>query len=399
MTSSTSQEFVTNVYFAGTPKDTQLPPNHVDAETFLRTMEERAFKCGWDKDEDGNTDNTRPVQHVASFLTKDAATWFYSEITYTYGEEKYGKRNAKMTWDEFRTLFSERFKVVIHEYDCDEIIMKLTMQSSKDTPMQFASKVIKAFGQAFDTLDDDPNVTPSALPAIAAAALADKATVRAELQNWAVHNYKAGIKHGRDEARKMLVMGRITRGVTNKDLRKALIKLRTQHPTMADFMIQLRRACSEIEEADRSAIAPPTGRNGNGHNGNNNKQNGNGNNKAKVNEVDFHSATDDDINKLIAAGNAALRSRHGNAGQGSNGRGRGRGRGGGRKPRDPNAYCTFCQIQGHKVEDCFSKKKAEKTNEVANTDKNEAAPKPADNCNKVSVESSLSQCFKTSGNE
>ena len=405
MTSSTSQEFVTNVYFAGTPRDTPLPPNHVDAETFLRTMEERAFKCGWNKDEDGNIDNKRPVQHVASFLTKDAATWFYSEITYTYGEEKYGKRNEKMSWDEFRTLFSERFKVVVHEYDCDEIIMKLTMQGSKDTPMQFAAKVIKAFGQAFDTLEENPNVSPSALPAAAASALADKATVRSELQNWAVQNYKAGIKHGRDEARKMLVMGRITRGVTNKDLRKALIKLRTQQPTMADFMIQLRRAYSEIEEADRTAIAPPSSRNGNGHNGNNsnNKHNGNnGNNngnKARVNEIDFNTATDDDISKMIAAGNAALRSRNGNASQGSNGRGRGRGRGGGRKPRDPNAFCTFCQIQGHKVEDCFSKKKAEKANEVANTDKAEVTPKPQDNCNKVSVESSLSQCFKSSGNE
>ena len=398
MASSTSQEFVTNVYFAGTPKDTQLPPNHVDAETFLRTMEERAFKCGWNKDEDGNIDNKRPVQHVASFLTKDAATWFYSEITYTYGEEKYGKRNCNMTWDDFRTLFSERFKVVIHEYDCDELIMKLTMQSSKDTPMQFASKVIKAFGQAFDTLEEDPSVTPSALPSVAATALADKANVRAALQTWAVNNYKAGIKHGRDEARKMLVMGRITRGVTNKDLRKALIKLRTQQPTMADFMIKLRRACTEIEEADRAAIPPPSARNGNGNGSNKHSSNGNSN-KAKVNEVDFNSATDDDIAKMIAAGNAALRSRNPNSGQSSSGRGRGRGRGGGRKPRDPNAFCTFCQIQGHKVEDCFSKKKAEKANEVANNEKNEAPTKPQDGCNKVSVESSLSQCLKSSGNE
>ena len=395
MTSSTSQEFVTNVYFAGTPKDAPLPPNHVDAETFLRTMEERAFKCGWNKDEDGNVDDKRTVQHVASFLTKDAATWFYSEIPYTHGEEKYGKRNDKMTWDEFRALFSERFKVVIHEYDCDELIMKLTMQGSKDTPMQFAAKVIKAFGQAFDTLEADPSITTPPLPTSAAAALSDKPTIRSELQNWAITNYKAGIKHGRDEARKMLVMGRITRGVTNKDLRKALIKLRTQHPTMADFMVKLRRACTEIEEADRAAIPPPSARQNNNGNG---TQNANGQ-RAKVNEVDFASASDDDISKMIDAGNAALRSRNGTAAQRSGGRGRGRGRGGGRKPRDPNAYCTFCKIQGHKLQDCYSKKKAERANEVSNADNSEAPAKPQDSCNKVSVESSLSQCFKASGNE
>ena len=402
MASSTSQEFVTNVYFAGTPKDAQLPPNHVDAETFLRTMEERAFKCGWNKDEDGNIDDKRPVQHVASFLTKDAATWFYSEITYTYGEEKYGKRNNKMTWDDFRALFSERFKVVLHEYDCDELIMRLTMQGNKDTPMQFAAKVIKAFGQAFDTLEADPTVSPPSIPTAPAAALADKPLLRSELQAWAITNYKAGIKHGRDEARKMLVMGRITRGVTNKDLRKALIKLRTQQPTMADFMIKLRRACTEIEEADRSNIAPPAARNNNGANSSNN---GNGKQhssaaRAKVNEVDFQSASDDDINKMIAAGNAALRSRNGNSSNSSqNYRGRGRGRGGGRKPRDPNAYCTFCKIQGHRVEDCFSKKKAEKANEVAGPDNNDAPPKAPD-CNNVSVEGSLSHCLtKKSGNE
>ena len=395
--SSTAQEFITNVYFSGNPRKGIPPkPHHVDAETFLRNMEERGFKCNWHSDSPNDPGlSKKHVQHVAAFLTDDASTWFYYTIPGTFGS-KYGKNNADLTWKEFKEFFARKFRVAIKEYDCHAELSHLHKQSPSDSAEQFAEKVMKVYGQMFQTLPANPAAPVASLLPILAPLFEDAtAAQKTAMAQFRQDAWAEGIQYDRDIIRKVFIRRQITYGVTSAELHKQLLKIRKEEMTMQDFMDKLQDLIMDLEETSRrnGRAHQDAPRNGNGNgNGNNN-----GNNrKQQVHEVQtqgqqsaslpasFDNMSETDINSHIEALRAAKkknfpRSNAGNQTQRGNSRGRGRGsynnannRGSGqRKERDPNARCDYCDTVGsHWTKDCYFK------NAQASTVVDREQPKP-----------------------
>ena len=381
--SSTAQEFISNVFFGGNPrKGVSLKPLHVDAETFIRMMEERAFKCGWNSDDPSNSGNsTKQVQHAAAFLTDEASTWFYDILPFTYGDT-YGEHNQKMTWSQFKELFCKKWRVATKESDCHAELHALHTQDPRDTPEQYAAKVVKVLGKMFKTLPQNPETPALEHEAILKGHLEKVSSdVQAANQRNEQKFWLDGVRYGKDLARKMFVRSSITYGVSSQELRKQLIRLRAEEMTMAAFLDKLQDLVIEIEETARQS-----GQNANG----NAPRNGGNQKKPQVHEVQAPTSTpsatmsEADINAQIEAlrsmkknayPNSVRPSTAPNNNRGGAARGRARGGRGGnfgsrpappRRERDPNARCDICQTTGsHWTKDCFYKNQGNQGSQVS----------------------------------
>ena len=382
--SSTAQEFISNVFFGGNPrKGVPLKPLHVDAETFIRMMEERAFKCGWSSDDPSNSgSSTKQVQHTAAFLTDEASMWFYDTLPFTHGDT-YGEHNQRMTWAQFKELFCKKWRVATKESDCHAELHALHTQDAKDTPEQYAAKVVKVLGTMFKTLPQTPETPTMEHEAILKGHLETTSTdVTAAHRRNETKFWLEGVKYGKDLARKMFVRSSITYGVSSHELRKQLIRLRTDEMTMAAFLDKLQDLVIEIEETGRQ-----TGQSNNGNAG----KNGGNQRKQQVSEVQTPAPaapanmSEAEINAQIEAlrslkKNAyphSVRTSAANTNNSGRGAPRGRARGGRggnfgsrpappRRERDPNARCDICQTSGsHWTKDCFYKNQNGQGNQVA----------------------------------